>query len=114
MDALKRIGKWTLLFILGLSALFFLDIYTFEIIFEDPGYYVVARHSESPTQVLDAIDRLEQSRNYTGEQLESLIRRFRVMKRKKNISEERRSQWKLAEKRTLKLYRNSSHDSTPP
>lgn len=69
-----------------------LDLYTFELILQDPGYYVVARRSDEPAQVLDALDRVEQSK-VDREEWKVLLDRYRRKTRSDDLSPEERERW---------------------
>ncbi len=70
-----------------------LDLYTFELILQDPGYYVVARRSDEPAQVLDAIGRIERSEVDRGE-WKVLLDRYRRKSRSEELSSEERERWR--------------------
>ncbi len=75
-----------------------LDLHTFELVFEDPGHYVVARRSDHPRQVINAIDQLN-SKNLTHRQLKRLNNRYKRKLHSNKLSEADRKLWKKAHHR---------------
>jgi hypothetical protein len=98
LDILKKL----LLVILILAALFVIDLYTFELLVQDPGYYVVARRSDHPRQVLDALKRLE-TETLSPDKLSLLRNRYLKKLNSRDLSPETKRLWAEAAKNTLKL-----------
>jgi hypothetical protein len=100
--ALFNILKKLSIVLLVLVLLLVIDLYTFELILEDPGYYVVARRSDHPRQVLDALDRL-QIDTLSRDKLSLLRNRYLEKSRNKDLSPDTKRLWTRAAKNTLKL-----------
>lgn len=114
IDALKRTLKWGGLGVLVLIALMMLDLYTVQWVLEDPGYYVVARRSDTPQQVLDALQRLRDDPELTERQLRVLIDRYRGKARTASLPASEREQWRRAHARARALLRSRGDTSPPP
>lgn len=91
-------------------ALLIVDLYTFELILEDPGYYVVARRSDHPKQVLDAIDRLN-LKETSRKQLRVLIQRYHGKAKSNKLPPEKRELWNEALRKTRELLKDRSENS---
>jgi hypothetical protein len=81
------------LIVVVIVGLLVLDLYTFEFILQDPGYYVVARRSDNPRQVLNALGRIDRSEVDPSE-WELLLDRYRRKARSDQLSRQQRQRWK--------------------
>lgn len=88
-------------------ALLVVDLYTFELILQDPGYYVTARRSDTPDQVLNAIDRMKM-KEVTRKQLNILLNRYQQKANSSSIPEKNQKKWSKAQKKITKLLNNYS------
>ncbi len=111
---LKRALKWGGLGVLVLIALMMVDLYTVQWVLEDPGYYVVARRSDTPEQVLDALQRLRDDPEVTERQLRVLIDRYRGKARTESLPSSERELWRRAHARARALLRSRREAPAPP
>ncbi|MFB6357324.1 MAG: hypothetical protein ABEJ65_12525 [bacterium] len=103
---MKSIFKWSFIALVIVAGLLLLDLYTLNLVVKDPGYYVVARHSDTPAQVLDAVERLKHE-SLPEQKIDVLIKRYR--KKVKNIKDpQARKLWKNALKRARQLKADTS------
>lgn len=114
IDGLKRTLKWGGLGVLVLIGLMMLDLYTVQWVLEDPGYYVVARRSDTPDQVLDALERLRDDPDVTERQLRVLVDRYRGKARTESLPSAEREKWRRAHARARALLRARRKTSPPP
>lgn len=91
-----------ILVIVLVGLILIVDLYTFELIVQDPGYYVVARRSDRPSDVIDAIEKIR-SKDLPRKKLLRLKRRYKRKTTNKSIAASDRELWKKALKDTLKL-----------
>lgn len=102
--AAKALGLLTL----GVLLLGILDLYTLQLVMSDPGYYVVARRSDTPDQVLDALSRLRQRNFDDVNKIRTLIRRYH---RKLNNQDSTNTQkWKQARREAFRLLHQVSRE----
>jgi len=99
----KKIG----LGILIIVTLLVVDLYTFELILEDPGQYVVARRSDHPRQVLEALDKMNLD-EVTRKKLTILLNRYRKKIRSNNTPNDQLSHWQEAANKTESLLQRSA------
>lgn len=111
--SIKRAAKWTGLGVLVLIVLLLVDLYTVEWIFEDPGFYVVARRSDTPEQVVDALEKLREDPDVTEQQLRELIDRYRAKTRNRSLSPSERETWERALRKARALWRRRRERSPP-
>lgn len=95
-------GKKIIYFIMLIVALLIIDLYTFEIIIEDPGYYVVARRSERPRQVLDALNKIK-TEKISKNKVRTLRRRFHRKTNDQTLSERKRKLWTKASEKLSEI-----------
>lgn len=110
---LKRAAKWTGLGVLVLIVLLAVDLYTVQWVLEDPGFYVVARHSDTPEQVVDALEKLREDPDVTERQIRVLIDRYRAKTRNRSLSASERETWERALRKARALWR-SRRERSPP
>jgi len=92
----------TFLIVVVIVGLLVLDLYTFEFILQDPGYYVVARRSDNPRQVLDALGRIDRS-EVDNNEWKILMERYRRKIRSDQVSPQERKRWKAVLRRLESL-----------
>lgn len=105
---LKRIAGWTGLIVVVLVTLLLVDLYTFELVVEDPGPYIVARRSDTPEQVLKFLPKVENDPEVTRDQLRVLVDRYRGKAQSPSLSPDVRRLWKKAYRRARTLLENRS------
>lgn len=109
----KRAAKWTGGSVVVLIVLLLVDLYTVQWMLEDPGYYVVARRSDTPEQVVDALEKLRKDPEVTEQQIRVLIDRYRAKARSRSLSDSEREVWKRALRKARKLWR-ARRERAPP
>lgn len=91
----------------ALILLALLDLYTLQLILEDPGPYLVARRSDTPSQVKKALENMQ--RNHFGDvnKIIGLIRRYRSKIRGTRKDPETNQAWKTVQRKALILLKKA-------
>lgn len=108
-----KLLRWLFYLLLGLVLILFLDLYTFQLIVRDPGYYVVARRSDTPRQVLRALDKLKEE-TVSDTELITLRSRYQKKMSAPNRSQKKQKIWRQAYKKTRALLRARQNADKSP
>lgn len=112
MNSVKRYLKLIGLIGAALILLAVLDLYTLQLLVKDPGPYVVARRSDSPSQVHQALVDMKRNNFRNREKLKVLYGRYLQKLRHSDTKQPERKKWMQALKTTVRLLEQTDEEST--
>lgn len=96
--------RWVLYALVFAGMVLLADLYFFQIVVQDPGYFVVARHSDTPDQVVGALDQLDLG-TVSDTDLRLLRGRYQRKMKSRELSPGEREKWHRAYRETRQLIR---------